>query len=108
MLDESDLRSLVSREVVDPEGKSVGYVETVFRDRETGRLEWLGVMTGTWRHHHRLVPATEVERSATSVAVPFTKEQIQSAPEYEDPDNPISQELEERAYRHYGREAAVS
>ena len=66
-------RSLVSLELVDRDGKSVGYVETVFKDRNTGRPEWLGVMTGTWRHHHRLVPASGVERSASMVVVPLTR-----------------------------------
>jgi uncharacterized protein YrrD len=107
MLDESELRTVVSREVVDRDGKSVGYVETVFKDRASGKLEWLGVMTGTWRHHHRLVPASDVESSGTTVTVPWPKEQVEKAPEYEDPDRPISEELERQAYRHYGREPAV-
>jgi sporulation protein YlmC with PRC-barrel domain len=107
MVDESELRAMLSREVLDPEGKSVGYVETVFKDRETGKIEWLGVMTGTWRHHHRLVPATDVESSGTTVTVPWSKEQVEKAPEYEDPDSPISEELEREAYRHYGREPAI-
>ena len=107
MVDESELRAMLSREVLDPEGKSVGYVETVFKDRETGKIEWLGVMTGTWRHHHHLVPATDVESSGTTVKVPWSKEQVEKAPEYEDPDRPISEELEREAYRHYGREPAI-
>ena len=36
MISESKLRSLVSREVIDRNGKSVGYVETIFKD---GRAE---------------------------------------------------------------------
>ncbi|HSE82109.1 MAG TPA: PRC-barrel domain-containing protein [Gaiellaceae bacterium] len=104
---ESEFRTLVSLEAVDRGGKSVGYVETVFKDKDTGRPEWLGVMTGTWRHHHHLVPAADVRKSGANVIVPWTKEQIESAPEYDDPDSPISEGLEREAYRHYGLEPAV-
>ncbi|MGH3037803.1 MAG: PRC-barrel domain-containing protein [Gaiellaceae bacterium] len=106
-MDVSEIQALVSRELVDQNGKSVGYVETVFKDRETGQPEWLGVMTGTWRHHHRLVPAAGVEMVGATIADPWSKEQVESAPEYEDPDRAISEELERDAYRHYGREPAV-
>ena len=83
MISESEFRSLVSREVIDRNGKSVGYVETLFKDRESGRPEWLGVMTGTWRNHHRLVPATDdLETSTGRVTIPWTKEQVGAAREY--------------------------
>ena len=106
-VDASDIQALVSREVVDQNGKSVGYVETVFKDRETGQPEWLGVMTGTWRHHHPSSPPRSVEMVGATIAVPWSKEQVENAPEYEDPDRAISEELERDAYRHYGREPAV-
>jgi sporulation protein YlmC with PRC-barrel domain len=109
MISESEFHALVSREVVDRNAKSVGYIETVFKDRETGRPEWLGVMTGTWRHHHRLVPATdEVKMVETTVTIPWTKEQVESAPDYGEPDRPISKELEDQAYRHYEREPTAT
>ena len=109
MISESEFRSLVSREVIDQNGKSVGYVETIFKDRESGRPEWLGVMTGTWRNHHRLVPVTEaLETSTGTVTIPWTKEQVDAAPEYDEPDHPISEKLEQEAYRHYRREPAAT
>jgi sporulation protein YlmC with PRC-barrel domain len=89
MISESEFRSLVSREVIDRNGKSVGYVETIFKDRESGRPEWLGVMTGTWRNHHRLVPATDdLATSTGTVTIPWTKEQVGAAPEYDEPVTP--------------------
>jgi sporulation protein YlmC with PRC-barrel domain len=108
IVNESEFQSLVSLELADRDGKSVGYVETVFKDRDTGKPEWLGVMTGTWRHHHRLVPASGVEKSGSMVAVPWAKDQVGSAPEYEDPDRPISEDLEREAYRHYGLETSAA
>ena len=108
MISESEFQDLLSREVVDRDGKSVGYIETVFNDRVTGRPEWLGVMTGTWRHHHRLVPVSDIERKGVTVTVPWSKEQVEGAPDYRDPDSPVSEELEREAYRHYGREPAAT
>jgi hypothetical protein len=105
MLTESDLRDLMTRDVVDPEGKSVGNVETFFNDRNTGRPEWLGVFTGTFRPHHYLVPVQGAERDGLAVRVPWTKDQVHSAPSYRDPDAPISEEMERDAYDHYGVEA---
>ncbi len=105
-MDESDIRALMSRELVDRDGKSVGYVECIFNDRETGRPEWLGVMTGKLRHHHVLVPVSDVERANGRVAVPWTKEQVEAAPDYGKPDRSISEEMEREAYRHYGIESA--
>jgi hypothetical protein len=102
MLDETDIRDLMTRDVVDPEGKSVGNVETFFKDRNTGRPEWLGVFTGTFRSHHYLVPVQGAERAGTAVRVPWTKQQVHDAPKYRDPDEPISDELEREAYAHYG------
>jgi hypothetical protein len=80
MLDEADIRDLMTRDVVDPEGKSVGNVETFFKDRSSGRPEWFGVFAGTFRAHHYLVPVQGAERAGTAVRVPWTKQQVHSAP----------------------------
>jgi hypothetical protein len=42
-----------------------------------------------------------------AVRVPWTKDQVHSAPTYRDPDAPISEELERDAYEHYGVKTAV-
>jgi sporulation protein YlmC with PRC-barrel domain len=108
MLDEAEFQTLMRRDVVDRDGKSVGYVECIFNDRDTGRPEWLGVLTGKLRHHHVLVPVSNVERANGSVTVPWTKEQVEGAPDYGAPDHPISPEMEREAYRHYGIEPAAA
>jgi sporulation protein YlmC with PRC-barrel domain len=107
MLDEAEVRTLISRDVVDAEGKSVGYVECVFNDRETGRPEWLGVLTGKLRHHHVLVPVANVHRTNGNVSIPWTKEQVETAPDYGKPERAITEEMEREAYRHYGLEASA-
>jgi hypothetical protein len=108
MLSESELRELMSRDVLDREGKSIGNVETFFADRQTGKPEWIGVFTGTFRQHHFLVPVRGAESIGGAVQVPWTKDQVHSAPDYGDPEGSISEELEREAYRHYGLEPAVA
>jgi hypothetical protein len=107
MQSDSELQALTSREVLDSEGKSVGYVERVFTDRGSGEPEWIGVFTGSFRHHHRLVPSRGVESRGTAVRVPWTKAQVDDAPDY-GTDTSISEELEREAYRHYGLEPAAT
>jgi hypothetical protein len=104
MLEESELRVLVSKDVVDRDAKSVGYVECFFNDRDTGKPEWIGVLTGKLRHHHVLVPVSGAEKVDGSLRVPWTKEQVEGAPDYGAPEEAISDELEREAYRHYGLE----
>lgn len=108
MLNESELRALMSRDVLDREGKSIGNVETFFKDRQTGKPEWIGVFTGTFRQRHFLVPVRGIESEGVRVRVPWTKDQVHSAPDYRDPEGSISEEMEREAYRHYGLEPAVA
>lgn len=108
MLDEAQLRNMMGRDVIDPEGKSIGNLETFFADRNTGRPEWLGVFTGTFRQHHYLVPLGGAEVKGNAISVPWAKGQVQSAPDYRDPETSISEEMEREAYSHYGLQPAVS
>lgn len=108
MLDEGQLRNLIGHDVVDREGKSIGNLETFFADRNTGRPEWLGVFTGTFRQHHYLVPVEGAGVDGSAIRVPWTKEQVHSAPDYRDPETSISEEMEREAYSHYGLQPAVS
>jgi sporulation protein YlmC with PRC-barrel domain len=102
MLEETRLRDLMGHDVIDSDGKSIGNLETFFADRNTGRPEWLGVFTGTFRQHHYLVPVEGAEVAGSAVRVPWTKDQVKSAPDYRDPETSISEELEREAYTHYG------
>jgi sporulation protein YlmC with PRC-barrel domain len=102
MLEETRLRELMGRDVIDSEGKSIGNLETFFADRNSGRPEWIGVFTGTFRQHHYLVPLEGAEVEGSAIRVPWTTEQVRSAPDYRDPESSISEELEREAYAHYG------
>jgi sporulation protein YlmC with PRC-barrel domain len=102
MLEETRLRDLMGRDVIDNDGKSIGNLETFFADRNTGRPEWLGVFTGTFRQRHYLVPVEGADVDGNAIRVPWTKDQVKSAPDYSDPETSISEELEREAYSHYG------
>ena len=102
MLEETRLKELMGHDVIDSEGKSIGNLETFFADRNSGRPEWIGVFTGTFRQHHYLVPIEGADVEGSAIRVPWTKEQVRSAPDYRDPDSSISEELEREAYAHYG------
>lgn len=108
MVGDTELRDLVGRDVVDRDGKSVGNLETFFKDKQTGEPEWIGVFTGTFRHHHYLVPVKGATTERTSLRIPWTKEQVHSAPDYGDPEGAISEEMEREAYRHYGLKTAAA
>lgn len=106
MLEEQRLRELMGRDVIDSEGKSIGNLETFFADRSSGRPEWLGVFTGTFRQRHYLVPVEGADVAGSAIRVPWTKEQVKSAPDYSDPEASISEELEREAYAHFGLDRA--
>jgi hypothetical protein len=109
------LRELVGHEVRDANGESVGYVDVVFNDVDSGTPEWMGIWNGLWRGKRHLVPLPGITRDRDEIVLPWTKEQVESAPTYDEEDERgvlsddqvfgISQEKEEEAYRHYGLEA---
>jgi sporulation protein YlmC with PRC-barrel domain len=114
-MNETELRSLIGLGVVDRDGKSVGNVEHIFNDDVTGQPEWIGVITGSFRQQHVLVPVSGAERSGVFLKVPWTKDRVKQAPTYgkEDRDGAresgghriaISKEKERTAYAHYGIE----
>jgi PRC-barrel domain len=114
------LKNHVGHEVVDVNGESVGYVDLVFVDHETGEPEWLGVWNGVWDTRPRvLVPLQGVEAGPASeggvLRLPWTKGQVEAGPSYDDEDDrgllredpdgiAISPEKERTAYAHYGVE----
>ena len=60
-------------------GASVGKVEGVFVDDQTGRPEWLLVRMGRFGHH-TLVPARDAVEGVGRVWVPYTRDQIRRGP----------------------------
>jgi hypothetical protein len=106
---------LVGREVMDLNGASVGYVDLVFVDHDTGRPEWIGAWSGVPGGPRVLVPLRGVEVSGSEVRVPWTESVVREAPGYVEEDDrgllthesggiAITPEKERAAYLHYGLE----
>lgn len=113
MPDRSQITQVIGLDVVDADGRSIGNVEFVFNDTETGEPEWIGLISGTFRHQRVLVPVEGVERAGPSLRVPWPKERVKQAPLYGERDRAgilgfghyslrISKEKEDAAYAHYG------
>lgn len=110
----AEIARLNGREVLDANGESVGYVDVMFADDGTGEPEWLGVWNGVWHTKPRvLVPVEGIRMEGDRVRVPWTKDQIEAAPSYDEEDNRglfsddpdalgISRDKERIAYEHYG------
>jgi sporulation protein YlmC with PRC-barrel domain len=116
---EQQLQTLVGYEVKDSAGEKVGYVDLVFLDDQTGQPEWIGLWNGLPNGHRYLAPLHGITHEGDSVRVPWTKEQIESAPTYDEQDTRglvigdgdtfgIPAEQEETAHRHYGLEPPAS
>jgi hypothetical protein len=116
---EQQLQTLVGYEVEDSAGEKAGYVDVVFLDDQTGQPEWIGLWNGLPNGHRYLVPIRGVTHQGDSVQVPWTKEQIESAPTYDEQDTRglvlgdgdtfgITPEEEKEAYSHYGIEPPSS
>jgi hypothetical protein len=111
---DEQLRDLVGHEVHDSEGERVGYVDLVFQDDESGRSEWMGVWRGLPGGHRHLVPLAGIRRDRDEIRLPWSKEQVESAPTYDEDDDRgvfdgephfgIAEEKENEALRHYGLE----
>ena len=82
MVDGHNARAHVGHEVLDRDGKSIGYVDQVFNDAETGEPEWLGVITGGLRRRTHLVPMSGVEPGNGSLKVRWTKDRVKGGPQY--------------------------
>ena len=113
---QEELRSLVGHEVVDANGKTVGYVDLIFVDDATGRPEWIGLWNGVWGTRPRvLVPLRGLELVEDELRLPWSADVVREAPTYDEEDDRglfgegtdaigISPEKEREAYAHYGVE----
>ena len=81
-------------------GSTVGRVEGVYVDDETGRPEWLLARMGRFGHHC-LVPARDAVAAGGHVWVPFTRDQIRKAPR-QDGGKPLERDGEQQLLDHYG------
>ncbi len=91
----------IGRELVGKDGDKIGKIAAIYLDEQTRQPEWLGVTTGLFGTHVSFVPLTTATAKDDALSVPYTKDQVKNAPRV-DPDELLSEQEEERLYRHYG------
>jgi uncharacterized protein (TIGR02271 family) len=96
-----EVKSWRGATLVDRDGDKIGSIDEVYLDQETGRPEWLAVKTGLFGTRLSFVPLAEATPGGDEVRVPYEKAQVKDAPNV-DADGELSQQEEQRLYRHYG------
>ena len=86
---------------VDSDGETIGTIEEIYMDAETGQPEWLAVKSGMFGSKVSFVPFAEASAANGDVQVPYDKQQVKDAPQAE-ADGELSQEEEASLYSHYG------
>jgi hypothetical protein len=87
--------------VVDRDGRKVGTFHEVYLDEGTSAPTWAAVKTGPLGLRRRVVPIVDAESDGTRVRIPFTKEQVLSAPTI-DAEGWVPESDRSVVLRHYG------
>jgi hypothetical protein len=88
------------RTVVDRDGEKIGKLDELYLD-ESERPAWGAITTGLFGRRQSFVPLGAIESDGDNLRVPFEKDRVKDAPNVE-PDAQLSDEEEDRLYRHYG------
>ncbi|NKX53039.1 DUF2382 domain-containing protein [Arthrobacter mobilis] len=87
--------------IVDPEGRKIGSLGELYLDDGTQEPNWATVKTGLFGTSETFVPLDGASIDGDDIRVPYTKDQVKDAPRI-DPDGQLSEDEEDRLYRHYG------
>jgi hypothetical protein len=100
--DLQDVQNWRGKKMVDPDGDTIGTIEDVFLDRQTGEPAWVAVKTGLFGLKHTVVPIQGAQLTDDDkVRIPLQKETVKDAPRI-DPDGQLSPEDERKLWEHYG------
>ncbi|EMY34718.1 hypothetical protein D477_008118 [Arthrobacter crystallopoietes BAB-32] len=98
-----DIHELQEATAWDSEGRKLGFVGQVHRDRDTGRITWITVALGLLETKPRFVPMAGARVEGTDVFVAYDDETIKDSPEIDaDPEEGLSAEQEAMLASHYG------
>ena len=86
--------------VVDADGQQIGTVEAIFLDVDTKHPEWIGIGTGFFGTKRVLVPVQGAEVERERVVVPYTKAEVEDAPDVDGDE--VTQETERELAAHFG------
>jgi stress response protein YsnF len=90
--------------VYSQDGEKIGFVKEVYVGERSRRPEWIGLGTGFFGTKRVLVPFEGASVSGDEVTVPYTKDQVQDAPDMPDIDSDVIDPETERAlYAYYSR-----
>jgi hypothetical protein len=88
--------------VVDQGGEKIGTFEEVYLDEGTNEPTWAAVKTGTFGlRRTRVVPISVAHFDGNNIRVPFTKEQVKTAPTI-DSEGWVPERDQAAILRHYG------
>ena len=85
----------------DRTGSRIGKIADVYVDDATGEPEWLAVVTGLFGSRISFVPLKGAQERGDDVEVAYEKAMVKDSPNM-DADGQLTEEEEERLYRHYG------
>ena len=98
-----DVQSWRGRKMVDPDGDTIGTIEDIFLDRQTGEPGWAAVKTGLFGLKHTVVPIRDAQPTDDGkVRVALPKEKVKDAPRV-DPDGELDPDEERRLWEYDGR-----
>ncbi|HEY3282758.1 MAG TPA: hypothetical protein VGN26_10825 [Armatimonadota bacterium] len=80
MLGDGDAEDLTGALLMDEAGRAFGRVSKVYVG-EGGSAQYLKARLGTLSPHHRLLPATGLQRARGRVQVPFTRQEVLGSPD---------------------------
>lgn len=96
----NDPDRLAGAAVVGCDMKKLGTVDAVYRDIESGRPEWVAVVSGLFGNQVSLVPLARAEFVGSDLRLPYDREQLRTAPHH-DPTRALSPSDEAELFRHY-------
>ena len=95
------------RKVVDREGGKIGTFDEIYLDEGTSEPAWAAVKIGLFGLRRRVVPISAAEADGSYVRLPFTKDQVRSAPTI-DSEGWVPERDQATILRHYGLSAQES
>lgn len=96
-----DPGQLAGAAVVGRDWEKLGTVNAVYLDTESGRPEWVAVVSGLFGTRVSLVPLAQAEFVGADLRLPYDREQLKTAPHH-DPGRELSPSEEAELFRHYG------
>jgi hypothetical protein len=96
----TDCETWIGCTLIDGDNCSVGTIEEVYFDEQTGRPQWMVVKTGLFGTRHSFVPLGDARLAGDVVETPYCKREIDHAPKVVTSDD-LREEQVLELYRYY-------